>query len=408
MFGSRGKKLEAAVAPAAPLHIEPAPAAATTCQDCGAPISGNYCSNCGQETQIRTPTVRQFAHEMMDQYVAVEGKLGRTLRTLIVQPGQLTVDYIQGRRQRYVRPLKLYVSISVVFFGLLGLLPDSWNSPFLKVDGDAAQQNAAELKQGLEQLQQEKPAPAPVPVPDQADAADQGSAAQASDDGAAADHKAPAAPPPPAAPVNPATASADATAAAAKKAEEHDLKAEIERDIDAGIKSGNDSKLGETIKRHVEDEVAQAHARQIVAKAKAKRAKSLADLADPEKRAQLRQKLLDEAPYAMFFLLPYGALLLRWLYRKNKQLYGVHLLCSVHLHCFAFLLLMLMLLPWQPWRVALEWAGAAYVFLALRRVYGGTWKRTLWNMALIYMLYTVAIGLTAASGVLGFIFGGGS
>jgi hypothetical protein len=130
VFGSKGKKLEAAAASAAPaaaepLHIEPPPSAATVCQDCGSAISGRYCSNCGQETEIHTPTVRQFAHEMMDQYVAVEGKLGRTLRTLIAEPGQLTVDYIQGRRQRYVRPLKLYVSISVVFFGLLGLLPDS-------------------------------------------------------------------------------------------------------------------------------------------------------------------------------------------------------------------------------------------------------------------------------------------
>lgn len=400
MFGRGTKKKEEGAPPPDPALLLPAPPPSGTglCLDCGAPISARYCANCGQETEVRTPTVRQFAHEMMDQYVAVEGKLGRTLRTLIAQPGQLTVDYVQGRRQRYVRPLKLYVSISVVFFGLLGLLPDSWNGPFLKVDGDAA-------RQGAEQQKLDKPAP------DQAAAAGtkaEDKAASAADKEAAdktpsaAPDSAPAAPPPPAAP---ATASAEATVAAEKKVEEHDLKAEIERDIDASVRSGNDSKLGETIKRDVQREVDAAHLKQAEAKAKAKKAKSLADLTDPDQRAQLRQKLLDEAPYAMFFLLPYGALLLRWLYRKNQQLYGVHLLCSVHLHCFAFLLLMLMLLPWQPWRVALEWAGAAYVFLALRRVYGGGWKRTLWNMAVIYVLYAIAIGATAASGVLGFIFG---
>ncbi len=129
--------------PLGPAPVTPAAGGVAVCQDCAAPISGNYCSNCGQETLIETPTVRQFVHELMDQYVAVEGKLGRTLRVLITQPGQLTLDYVQGRRQRYVRPLKLYVSVSVVFFGLRGILPDSIGNPFMKVDPSATQQAPA-------------------------------------------------------------------------------------------------------------------------------------------------------------------------------------------------------------------------------------------------------------------------
>jgi len=139
-------------------------------------------------------------------------------------------------------------------------------------------------------------------------------------------------------------------------------------------------------------------------KAKAKK-KALAGLSSPEERDKLRAKLIDEAPYALFFLLPYFALMLRWLYRKNKQLYGVHLLFSVHLHCFAFLLLTVMLVPWQPLRTGLEAVGAVYGFLALRRVYGGTWQRTLWRMALLYGLYIGAAGVTALSGVLTSVFG---
>jgi hypothetical protein len=368
--------LSAGGASVPPLPL-PAPADSTGWLDCGAPIAGRYCASCGQETEIRTPTVRQFAHEMMDQYVAVEGKLGRTLRVLITEPGQLTLDYIQGRRQRYVRPLKLYVSISVVFFGLLGLLPDSWNTPFLHIGGDAAKQAA--------------PAPA-APASAAPPSATPAPAAPAS----AA--PAPAAPPP-------AVAEPSAPAPAAQKPEEEkDLKAEIERDVSESIKSSDDSKLGETIKRDISAELAKQH----IKDAAKEKGKSLADLTDPKARAELRAKLQDEAPYAMFLLLPYFALLLRWRYRKNKQLYGVHLLFSVHLHCFVFLLLMMMLPPWQPWRELVQWGGAVYIFFALRRVYGGGWKITLWNMALLYMLYTVALGATAASGVLGFILGPGA
>src|ERR1700756_5195011 len=108
MFLSKAKRGEVSAASGAhvmsePLGPEPVVASPLNCMDCGAPISGNYCSNCGQETKILTPTVRQFMHEMMDQYIAVEGKLGRTLRVLATQPGQLTLDYVEGRRQRYVR-----------------------------------------------------------------------------------------------------------------------------------------------------------------------------------------------------------------------------------------------------------------------------------------------------------------
>ncbi|HZR34623.1 MAG TPA: DUF3667 domain-containing protein [Nevskia sp.] len=363
-----------------PLGPEPVVASALNCMDCGAPISGNYCSNCGQETRIQTPTVRQFMHELMDQYVAVEGKLGRTLRVLVTRPGQLTLDYVEGRRQRYVRPLKLYVSISVVFFGLLGILPDSLSNPFVQV-GAATQQPGADPPIGKDGAEPPAATGAAAPPP-----------------GAAG---APAVPPPasPAPPARPGAAAGAATPA--EKREEQDLKAEIERDIAEGIKSGNQADLGDTIKRHVNAEIKKTHA----LRAEEKKERIRAGLSSPEERERLRARLIDEAPYAMFFLLPYFALLLRWLYRGNKQLYGVHLLFSVHLHCFAFLLLMVMLVPWQPLRTALEVIGAGYAFLALRRVYGGTWQRTLWRMAVLYFLYIAAAGATALSGVMTAAFG---
>ena len=348
--------------------------AASVCQDCAAPISGNYCSNCGQETRIETPTVRQFVHELMDQYVAVEGKLGRTLRVLLTQPGQLTLDYVHGRRQRYVRPLKLYVSVSVVFFGLLGILPDSIGNPFTTVDDAAPQEQTA--------------APA---------AAETG---QAKDDPVDAARKA-------ALTTGVTAPSPDKPdPAAARKNEDLDLRQQIQRDIETdlnrdfepGQNKGKPADIGDTVNRQVAAELKKHHAGK----------KGLSErLSSPEQRKQLRAKLADDAPYAMFFLLPYFALLLRWLYRKNKQRYGVHLLFTVHLHCFAFILLMLMFLPFSPLRTVLELAGVAYAFLALRRVYGGGWGRTLWRMAVLGFLDFVAISATALSGVLTTVFGGG-
>ena len=91
------------------------------CRNCGAHASGHYCSHCGQETDDRLPTAREFVHEFVLHYFAAEGRLWRTLRALLLHPGRLTIEYLRGRKLAYVLPLRLYLTMSVVFFLLLNL-----------------------------------------------------------------------------------------------------------------------------------------------------------------------------------------------------------------------------------------------------------------------------------------------
>jgi hypothetical protein len=91
------------------------------CLDCGAAVTNHYCSFCGQETRLHVPSAREFIHEFVTHYVAIEGKLWKTLRHLILRPGQLTRDFIEGRRQRYVNPLRLFLTFSILFFAVLKL-----------------------------------------------------------------------------------------------------------------------------------------------------------------------------------------------------------------------------------------------------------------------------------------------
>jgi Protein of unknown function (DUF3667) len=89
--------------------------AVPACRNCGAPAGGKYCPECGQDTAPHPPTAREFLHEFVAHYVAIEGSLWITLRKLMV-PGALTLDYFAGRKRRYVHPLRLYLTASVVFF----------------------------------------------------------------------------------------------------------------------------------------------------------------------------------------------------------------------------------------------------------------------------------------------------
>ena len=91
------------------------------CKNCGADAQGNYCQQCGQATHLHVPSAREFLHEFIAHYVALEGKLWKTLALLIAKPGLLTCEYIQGRRVRYLEPLRVYLTFSIIFFALFKL-----------------------------------------------------------------------------------------------------------------------------------------------------------------------------------------------------------------------------------------------------------------------------------------------
>lgn len=92
-----------------------------SCKNCGATTSGNFCQQCGQATHLHVPSAREFLHEFIAHYVALEGKLWNSLKLLLFKPGFLTREYIEGRRVRYVEPLRLYLTFSIIFFALFKL-----------------------------------------------------------------------------------------------------------------------------------------------------------------------------------------------------------------------------------------------------------------------------------------------
>jgi hypothetical protein len=90
------------------------------CANCAAVLGGPYCSQCGQEDGPLRPSIHEFVREFGNEHFGLDSKIGHTLRALLV-PGALTREYLAGRRARYVRPLRLYISISVIFFLILAL-----------------------------------------------------------------------------------------------------------------------------------------------------------------------------------------------------------------------------------------------------------------------------------------------
>jgi Protein of unknown function (DUF3667) len=91
----------------------PLPLCANCGQAFGAPRPA-YCPACGQETQIKAPTVGEFLQQFGGAYFSTEGALWRTFKLLLTRPGELTAQYLAGRRKHYVLPLRLFLTISVL------------------------------------------------------------------------------------------------------------------------------------------------------------------------------------------------------------------------------------------------------------------------------------------------------
>jgi hypothetical protein len=110
--------------------------ATADCLNCGTALARNarFCSQCGQGTANHPPSLMEFVHEFVSHYIAVEGTLWKSLWGLMAKPGFLTLEYLAGRKQRYVLPLRLLLTLGLLFFLALKLMPGSTHT--LGLDGE--------------------------------------------------------------------------------------------------------------------------------------------------------------------------------------------------------------------------------------------------------------------------------
>lgn len=95
------------------------------CANCGERLGGAYCQACGQKAAGIEVRLSDLFHEAVHEFAHVDGKLLRTLRVLVTGPGRLTTEFLAGRRTRYIKPFRLYLTCSLVFFASTALIPDT-------------------------------------------------------------------------------------------------------------------------------------------------------------------------------------------------------------------------------------------------------------------------------------------
>lgn len=88
----------------------------THCENCGAALAGEFCSQCGQHAIDYRRSIFRVVLDAADSFLNWDTKFLHSMNQLLLRPWQLTNDFNAGRRARYVHPLRLYLIASIVFF----------------------------------------------------------------------------------------------------------------------------------------------------------------------------------------------------------------------------------------------------------------------------------------------------
>lgn len=93
------------------------------CQNCGHTVEENFCPHCGQKN---VETRQSFGHliaHFAEDFTHYDGAFWKTIKYLLFRPAFLTKEYLMGKRQMYVPPVKLYIFISFITFLIPALMP---------------------------------------------------------------------------------------------------------------------------------------------------------------------------------------------------------------------------------------------------------------------------------------------
>jgi len=353
-------------------------AAPANCPNCEAVVSGHFCSNCGQEAILHHASTREFLHEFVGHYVALEGRLWGTVMRLLFRPGALTLEYIRGRRVRFVQPLRLYLTLSLLFFAIMkfsgGFDPgvgDNDKPETVVASGAAdavgkvadAQAKAAEQLKALTPEEQRSKTAAETAINDMQK-----------------DFK--------------LEESSAATSPAQRKEQR---KAQRKADAKAeGKEDGNDKnsfnvsgldKDGDFLNRWP------------MLKHKWQ---AFEDLPSGEKGKVFTEGFYHYAPYAIFCLMPVFALFLKVLYLGSGKRFGEHLLFALHTNAFAFFIYSVILLVPSAFVTFVLWCWLlGYLPWAMRRVYGGSRWGVFFRWGTLMTFYSMAVGLAILLSMLG-------
>jgi hypothetical protein len=87
-----------------------------TCKNCGNLFTGKFCNNCGEK--VYTDKDRSVSHLLSEGVHFIthfEGSFFNTVVALFTKPGKFSLDYCDGIRKKYFKPLAFFLLLVVLY-----------------------------------------------------------------------------------------------------------------------------------------------------------------------------------------------------------------------------------------------------------------------------------------------------
>lgn len=305
------------------------------CLNCGFRVEDfNFCPECGQPNTDRKLTLWQFIRDFFDDYFTFDSRFFRSVGPLVVKPGHLTREYLDGRRFRYILPMRLYLFTTFLFFFILA---------------------AHSKMQANNDYTQSKPT-VTAAMADSVTALLHGHSTHGA-----------------------LSPELSAYLIEAVETARRETRAYNQSDTKV-IVGGKPAETSNNWFTHF----IETKTRYLVGQGK-------------EGARLFAKEAVDQIPKIMFILLPVFALILKLLYIRRKYLFVEHLIFALHIHTLIFLLVLIAIL-FPQWYVISAVALAIFIQLyrAMRKVYQQSIPKTLLKMFLLVNSYGFALLLATA------------
>jgi hypothetical protein len=337
--------------------------AITHCENCGAKLQGHWCAKCGQPVIDYRRSFRHVIADLLNEFLNWDSKFFATIGLLVVRPWKLTNQFLAGHRVRYVHPLRLYLLASILFFFAVNYGAKDLRLQPGKLSPKDRAELEADLKKGdlppaareqLEALLLESPSPSSSP--------------QTTSPSPATSVPSP---PPPA-------------------RETDKQKQEYGKIGERPFVVFDEAKSTTPFERWIE------------ARAKEKMGEH------GTKIGLFIATLFSNLPYMMLCCIPLFAFVLKILYIRRNIFYIDHLIYALHIHTFAYVGIMLIVLatmglnraapgPIAGWTIALLWiAFVMQIFLSIRRVYRQGWFVSIFKFLFGGFVYLIVLVVALA------------
>lgn len=379
------------------------------CFSCGESMSGLYCYACGNKNDNYRRSIWSLGAELFASLTAFEGRIWRSLRSLIFKPGQMAREFSDGARQKWTSPIRLYLATSLLLFGYVTLTGTQLVAFGPKVvENSVVQAEVGDVKLAPQVFFLERKKTIKEAVSEEALAAFENDMVNIinNDEDMSLDE------------LEKELTRVQKSAAA--------LKAQIENSTNKYAKSGMQRGLTpmenriENLKKKIENysedlatsdierdedkdanektnngnsniEIVDATGRQMTLDSEGLRRAASIGLRQPER---INAPISKYLPRIMFFMMPFsmllGAIFIRG--RKRAMLYD-HLVHAAYIHAFSFLLLFVFILLVQLTPIK----GLLYVYslilliylpLSAKRMFGRGWFKTFLTSYGVGMIYT--------------------